>query len=204
MCSSAQVFLLFRSQYTLCTCSCTVGKKQVPFRMASGNEELMHECFPKHSRMGRMKQDKETDEEGEKRGLSMERSKAGTKEKRSPDGRKPAKAEIWRTVNNWLKPCMRAGNIVTTTTTTTIGCFQPRYYGRRWSRSLLLLFVFLPPTEKTNATSLSCNITYAAHMKCTARIGLFTVTKVERPIKICFNLGITFYIVTSTLKIYYP
>ena len=33
-----------------------------------------------------MKSDDETDEEGKKRGVSMERSKAGTKEKRSPDG----------------------------------------------------------------------------------------------------------------------
>ena len=43
----------------------------------------MHECFPKHSRMGtaRMKQDKETDEDDKKRGVSMERSKAGTKER---------------------------------------------------------------------------------------------------------------------------
>ena len=42
----------------------------------------MHECFPKHSRMGtaRMKWDKKPDEEGKKRGVSMERSKAGTKE----------------------------------------------------------------------------------------------------------------------------
>ena len=48
----------------------------------------MHECFPKHSRMvtARMNLDKETDEEGKKRGVNMERSKAGTKEKRSPDG----------------------------------------------------------------------------------------------------------------------
>ena len=39
----------------------------------------MHECFPKHPCMGtaRMKNDKETDEEGKKRGVSMERSKAG-------------------------------------------------------------------------------------------------------------------------------
>ena len=29
---------------------------------------------------------KETDEEGKKRGVSVERSKAGTKQKRSPDG----------------------------------------------------------------------------------------------------------------------
>ena len=55
--------------------------------MALESGELMHECFLKHLRMGtaRMKLDKETDEEGKKRGLSMERSKAGTK-KRSPDG----------------------------------------------------------------------------------------------------------------------
>ena len=26
-------------------------KKQVPFSMAIGNAELMHECFPKHSHM---------------------------------------------------------------------------------------------------------------------------------------------------------
>ena len=47
----------------------------------------MNECFPKHSGMGtaRMKYDKVTDEQGKKRGVSMERSKAGT-EKRSPDG----------------------------------------------------------------------------------------------------------------------
>ena len=40
----------------------------------------MHECFPKHSHKGtaRMKYDKETDEEVEKRGVSIERSKAGT------------------------------------------------------------------------------------------------------------------------------
>ena len=34
-----------------------------------------------------MKYDTETEEEGKKRGVSMERSKAGTKEKRSPDSR---------------------------------------------------------------------------------------------------------------------
>ena len=40
--------------------------------MAIGNEELMLECFPKHSSMGtaRMKKDKET-EEGKKRGVIM-------------------------------------------------------------------------------------------------------------------------------------
>ena len=38
--------------------------------------ELMHECFPKHSRMGtaRMKYDKET-EESKKSGVSMQSSK---------------------------------------------------------------------------------------------------------------------------------
>ena len=52
MFTSAQLFLVFRSEYTLCTCSSTAGKKQVPFSMAIGYMELMHECFPKHSRMG--------------------------------------------------------------------------------------------------------------------------------------------------------
>ena len=47
--------------------------------MAIGNEELIQECFPKHSRKGtaRMKQDKVTAEDGKKRDVSMERSKAG-------------------------------------------------------------------------------------------------------------------------------
>ena len=46
----------------------------------------MQKCFPKHSRMGtaRMKYDNETDEDGKKRGVSMEKIKAGTNE-RSPD-----------------------------------------------------------------------------------------------------------------------
>ena len=69
-----------------CTYSCAVGNKGVPFSMAIGNGELMHECFPKHLRMGtaRIKQDKETDEDGKKRGVRMERGKADTK--KSPDG----------------------------------------------------------------------------------------------------------------------
>ena len=48
----------------------------------------MHKCFPIHSCMGtaKMKQDKETDEEGKKRDVSMERSKADAK-KRSHDGK---------------------------------------------------------------------------------------------------------------------
>ena len=50
--TSASIFSLTRTGVSSCTCSCTVGKKQVPFRMAIGNVELMHECFPKHSRMG--------------------------------------------------------------------------------------------------------------------------------------------------------
>ena len=37
------------TDFLLCTCSCTVRKKQVPFSMALGNMELMHEYFPKHS-----------------------------------------------------------------------------------------------------------------------------------------------------------
>ena len=51
--------------------------------MTIGHGELMHECFPKQSRMGsaRTKYDKETDEEGKKRGVSVERSKADTKKK---------------------------------------------------------------------------------------------------------------------------
>ena len=55
--------------------------------MAIGHGELMHECFPEHSRMGtaRTKSDKETDDDGKKKGVSMERSKAGTN-KISPYG----------------------------------------------------------------------------------------------------------------------
>ena len=51
-----------------------VGKKEVSFRMTIGNE-LMHECFPKHLRMGTARNKTEKD----KRCVSMERSKAGTK-----------------------------------------------------------------------------------------------------------------------------
>ena len=68
--------------------SCTKErKKEVPFSVAIGNGKLMHECFLKNSRMGtaRMKYDKGTDAEGKKRGVRIERSKAGTKNK-SPDG----------------------------------------------------------------------------------------------------------------------
>ena len=58
-------------------------KKEGTIQYVIGNGEFMHECFPKHSRMGtaRMKKDKETDEEGKNRGVSTERSKAGTKKK---------------------------------------------------------------------------------------------------------------------------
>ena len=47
--------------------------------MTIGNEELMHECFPKHLRMRttRMKYDRKREED--KRFVSMERSKAGMK-----------------------------------------------------------------------------------------------------------------------------
>ena len=59
--------------------------------MAIGNGELMLEYFRKHLRMitARTKQGKEReegkarDEEGKKRGLSIERSKAGTKKNKS-------------------------------------------------------------------------------------------------------------------------
>ena len=51
--------------------------------MAIGNEELMQKCFPEHSRMGIAKNEirQNNREEGKKREASMERSKAGTKEK---------------------------------------------------------------------------------------------------------------------------
>ena len=79
-----------RPEFSLGTCSCTVGKKEasfsvtigneVQFTMNIGNEELMQECFPKHLHMGtaRMKYDRER-EEDKKRCVSMERSRAGTK-----------------------------------------------------------------------------------------------------------------------------
>ena len=56
--------------------SCTTERKNdVPFSMAVRNGELMNECFHKQSRMGTgritMTEDKETDEEGKKRGVSM-------------------------------------------------------------------------------------------------------------------------------------
>ena len=40
------------------------SNEEVSFSMAIRNEELMHACFPKHSRMGTetMKEDKKTDE----------------------------------------------------------------------------------------------------------------------------------------------
>ena len=49
--------------------------------MAIGNEELMQECFSKHSCMGtaRIKQDKEPNEKGKMRGVRVERSKVGMK-----------------------------------------------------------------------------------------------------------------------------
>ena len=49
----------------------------------------MHVCFPKHLRMGtaRMKYDKETEEVGKKRGVSVEKNKAGTKKRESQRSR---------------------------------------------------------------------------------------------------------------------
>ena len=57
----------------------------VPFSMAIGNGLLMYECFPKHWRMGtgKVKLDKETDDEAKKRGVNMARSKEGTKKNKS-------------------------------------------------------------------------------------------------------------------------
>ena len=80
--TSARLFLHFRSQYTMSTCSCTVGQKTSTIQYGYGNVELMQECFPKHSRKGteRMKYDEETEEEGKKRVVCMERSKGSKKE----------------------------------------------------------------------------------------------------------------------------
>ena len=52
----------------------------VPFSMAIGNEELMHECFPIHSRMGtaRIEKEKKQNEGAKTRGVSMEISKTGS------------------------------------------------------------------------------------------------------------------------------
>ena len=49
--------------------------------MATEKLELMQECFPKHLRMGtaRMKEDKETKEEGKQKIVKMEKSKVVTK-----------------------------------------------------------------------------------------------------------------------------
>ena len=62
--------------------SCTKERKEeAPFSTAIGNGELMHECFAKHSPMGtaRMKEDNDTDEDGGKRGVSMEKIKRARK-----------------------------------------------------------------------------------------------------------------------------
>ena len=49
--------------------------------MDVGYRELMHECFPKHSRTGtaRMKYGKETNKQGKMRGASMEEVKQSEK-----------------------------------------------------------------------------------------------------------------------------
>ena len=54
----------------------------------------------------RMK-DKETDQEGKKGGVSVKRSKAGTKEKRSPDGPKLSKSKHKKNKHNLLVLCKR-------------------------------------------------------------------------------------------------
>ena len=67
--------------------SISARREQVPFSMAIGNGELMHECFPKHPRMGVWENtrqlDNETEEEGKKRRINVERSSADTKERSS-------------------------------------------------------------------------------------------------------------------------
>ena len=54
--------------------------------MAIGNEELMHECFTNTSAWEQQDEiiKKKTEESGKKRGVSMEKSKATTKEKDAP------------------------------------------------------------------------------------------------------------------------
>ena len=56
--------------------------KQVPFRMAIGNEELMRECFLQHLRTGtaRMKKDKKTEEEASTSSTFFERKKLPRRE----------------------------------------------------------------------------------------------------------------------------
>ena len=58
------------------------AKNKVSFSMAAEKVELMQECFPKTLAHGNSKNEiRRTDEEGKKRGVSMEKSKAGTKKK---------------------------------------------------------------------------------------------------------------------------
>ena len=54
-------------------------KNELLFIMDTGIGDLMHECFDKYSRMGtaRMKYDKESEDEGKKRGLLKETDKEG-------------------------------------------------------------------------------------------------------------------------------
>ena len=61
-------------------------RKQVPFSMAIENGELMRECSPEHLRMGtaRLKYHNETEEEGKKRKINVERSTADMKKKSCP------------------------------------------------------------------------------------------------------------------------
>ena len=59
----------------------TQRKNEVPFSMAIGNEELMHECCPQHLYMDKRRRD------------NMERSREG-RIKRSPDGLAVARAYL--------------------------------------------------------------------------------------------------------------
>ena len=71
-CSSSQVRPYFYNIALDSHCALVVAlaeKATIPFGMAIGNVELMHECFPKHSRIetARMKLDKETDKNERKK-----------------------------------------------------------------------------------------------------------------------------------------
>ena len=73
-------YVYFFAPNTYCTCSCTVGKTQVPFRMATGNvARVISQTLAQGNSKNEIRY-KETDEEGKKRGVSMEISNAGTKE----------------------------------------------------------------------------------------------------------------------------
>ena len=66
----------------------TERKKKVPFSMAIGNGELMHECFPKHLSMGtaRMIKIKKQTKEVRREAWVWKKAKRARNKKRCPDG----------------------------------------------------------------------------------------------------------------------